>query len=198
MNPRHPGHEHDTKPPGEPITPPPATSEDVNLGVIVRFALGLLAVMGLVSAFIVFFMNELEKREKANDRAHDPGPLAQHEPRRQAEGVRLQEQPFKDVEALRNEERQLLEKAGWVDEGTGIGRIPIDDAMRLVVQRGLPTRSMLAEGEGAAPGLSFAAATPTPSPSPSPRPRPRPVSRPSTPSPETAPAPTAPSDGVGQ
>lgn len=41
---------------------------------------------------------------------------------------------------LRAVEEALLNSYGWVDESAGVVRIPIDRAMELVIQRGLPTR----------------------------------------------------------
>ena len=34
----------------------------------------------------------------------------------------------------------MLDSYGWVDKNAGIVRIPIDEAMKLTLQRGLPTR----------------------------------------------------------
>jgi hypothetical protein len=34
----------------------------------------------------------------------------------------------------------VLDNYGWVDKNAGIVRIPIDEAIRLTLQRGLPTR----------------------------------------------------------
>jgi hypothetical protein len=48
---------------------------------------------------------------------------------------RLQTQPFKDVYQLKQEQREKLSSYGWVDQGTGVVHIPIEDAMRLVAER---------------------------------------------------------------
>jgi len=37
-------------------------------------------------------------------------------------------------------EQRTLTTYGWVDRNAGIVRIPIDEAMRLTTQRGLPAR----------------------------------------------------------
>jgi hypothetical protein len=187
MNPRHPGHEHDTKPPGEPIMTAAGPSGDVNIGVLARFAIGLLVITILVSAFLIFFMKQLDRHEAAGDAR--VGKLAEHEWSREAEGVRLQEQPFKDVEELSKAEKQLLESSGWIDEGRGLARIRIEDAMRIVVQRGLPTRPPASGSANPAPPLSFSASAPSAptAAAATPRPRPRPTPQPiAAPSPETA------------
>jgi hypothetical protein len=41
---------------------------------------------------------------------------------------------------LRTNWDKQLNTYGWVDEQNGIVRIPIEDAKRLLIQRGLPTR----------------------------------------------------------
>jgi hypothetical protein len=41
---------------------------------------------------------------------------------------------------LRDREDELLTSYGWVDRNAGVVRIPIEEAMKIVVQRGLPAR----------------------------------------------------------
>lgn len=55
-------------------------------------------------------------------------------------GPRLQEHPARDMEALSHQENQALTTYGWTDKASGKVRIPVDRAMDIVVQRGLPTR----------------------------------------------------------
>jgi len=50
---------------------------------------------------------------------------------------RLQTTPKADLDRLRASEDQRLNSFGWVDRDKQIVRIPIDDAMRLLSQRGL-------------------------------------------------------------
>jgi len=44
-------------------------------------------------------------------------------------------------EALRQAEEDALKSYGWVDRNNGVVRIPIDQAMKLTIQRGLPVRT---------------------------------------------------------
>jgi hypothetical protein len=53
---------------------------------------------------------------------------------------RLQVQPFKDVFQLKTEQRSVLHGYGWVDKANGVVHIPIEKAMELTLQRGLPAR----------------------------------------------------------
>ena len=50
----------------------------------------------------------------------------------------LQEDPHKDLERLRESERQVLNSYGWVDREKGIARVPIEEAMKRVLEKGLP------------------------------------------------------------
>lgn len=51
---------------------------------------------------------------------------------------RLQVNAPQDLATLRSAEEALLGSYGWTDKATGIARIPIDRAMQLVLERGLP------------------------------------------------------------
>lgn len=51
--------------------------------------------------------------------------------------------PVTDLKAMRRSEKQALESYGWVDQQKGIVRIPIAEARKLVVQRGLPVQAPL-------------------------------------------------------
>ena len=55
---------------------------------------------------------------------------------------RLQTNPRQDLSNLRAREDALLNSYGWVDKNTGVVRIPIERAMQLIVERGLPTRQV--------------------------------------------------------
>jgi hypothetical protein len=51
---------------------------------------------------------------------------------------RLQVKPRADLAALRDAETRQLNSYGWIDRSQGIVHIPVDRAMELLVQRGLP------------------------------------------------------------
>ncbi len=53
---------------------------------------------------------------------------------------RLQVQPVEDLNHVRQGQEELLNTYGWVDRASGKVRIPIDRAMDLVIERGLPAR----------------------------------------------------------
>jgi hypothetical protein len=62
-----------------------------------------------------------------------PSSLARVEP---PAGPRLQVNAPADMARLRAEEEAILSTYDWVDRGAGIVRIPIEQAMRLLVERG--------------------------------------------------------------
>jgi hypothetical protein len=53
---------------------------------------------------------------------------------------RLEENERLELKGVRLAEESTLYSYGWVDEKAGVVRIPIDRAMELIAQRGLPTR----------------------------------------------------------
>ncbi|MEI6669382.1 MAG: hypothetical protein WCP29_14615 [Acidobacteriota bacterium] len=53
---------------------------------------------------------------------------------------RVQSRPADDLQKLRTEEDAALTTYGWVDQKTGTVRVPIDVAMQLVLEEGLPAR----------------------------------------------------------
>lgn len=52
---------------------------------------------------------------------------------------RLEEDERGQIYGFRLQEEQKLHSYGWVDQNAGVARIPIDRAMELIAQRGLPT-----------------------------------------------------------
>jgi hypothetical protein len=51
----------------------------------------------------------------------------------------LQVTPERELAAFRAQEDAILGSYAWVDKDRGVVRIPIDEALRIVAQRGLPT-----------------------------------------------------------
>ena len=52
---------------------------------------------------------------------------------------RLETDERNEIFGFRLQEEQKLHSYGWVDQNAGVVRIPIDRAMELIAQRGLPT-----------------------------------------------------------
>ncbi len=54
---------------------------------------------------------------------------------------KLQVSPPRDLEEFRAREEEQLHTYGWINRTSGIVRIPIERAMELVLQKGLPART---------------------------------------------------------
>jgi hypothetical protein len=122
-------------------TPPGAKYEhtDIDPAVGYQFALWL-AVSMLVSFAIVYGAFVFFEREQvAADSAAQKFPLAVDDLPRPTPA--LQTQPFGDIHMLRQGESEKLDSYGWVDKEGGVARIPIDRAMDVLLQRGLPVRA---------------------------------------------------------
>jgi len=119
-------------------TPETANREhtDIEPAIAWKFAIWLGVAM-LISAGIVYgAFWFFEGREQTVNREAQVFPLAAGQVK-EPPGPQLQTQPFKDIYVLRQNEQEKLTGYGWVDKGTGTARIPSDEAMRLVVERGL-------------------------------------------------------------
>ena len=113
---------------------------DIDPTIAGKFAIWLSIAM-LISAAIVYgSFWFLEGNELEANRGAQVFPMAAGHTR-EPQGPRLQTQPFKDVYMLREAEREKLTTYGWVDQDGGVVRIPIEDALKLMEQRGMVTSS---------------------------------------------------------
>ena len=67
----------------------------------------------------------------------ETGPPMPPEPRLQGMPGHLVD-PQRDWRDMSNEDTAANNKLGWVDEQNGIAQIPVSDAMKLIVEKGLP------------------------------------------------------------
>jgi hypothetical protein len=67
-------------------------------------------------------------------------PMATDSLHRYPPAPRIEEHPEVEVKQLRGQEDVILNTYGWVDKNAGIVRIPIDQAMDRVLEKGLPVR----------------------------------------------------------
>lgn len=68
-------------------------------------------------------------------------PLAATDEQRMPPLPRLQQFPRNELYTFRNEERGRLESYGWESKAAGTVHIPIEEAMKLTVERGLPAQA---------------------------------------------------------
>ena len=133
-----------------------AESSTLNVGPIVWFLLSLMVstaiIFVLMTGLFDVFESRVRKREgKPSPLAHEreriaPEPRVQLAPSRieqveGKEGPDLQDDhPLVEMARIRRQESEKLNSYGWVDEKNGVVRIPIDDAKKLLLSRGLPIR----------------------------------------------------------
>ena|SRR5205809_7167618 len=115
---------------------------DVNLRGILVTAAALLAVTVVIYLVCWWMFDLFWSREAAAKRSQFPLAAAErgkHPRQPQLEGIKNTEgQPaYMRPRQLPAEEQERLNKTGWVDEKQGIVHIPIDQAMRVIVKKGL-------------------------------------------------------------
>jgi hypothetical protein len=110
---------------------------DVNVRAIFGFGAGLLAVAIAIHVLVWLLFLVLSARARTVETPVYPlattGDRVPPEPR-------LQIAPRQDLLDLRAREALILGTYGWIDRNAGIVRIPIDEAVRLTLERGLPVR----------------------------------------------------------
>jgi len=112
---------------------------DVNIRGIFQFAFGLAVVAAVIHVLVWGLFVAFDRRE-ARASAVQQYPLAVGQEALPPE-PRLQVVPRQDLQTLRAGEEAILNGYSWVDRQAGTVRIPIREAMRLTVERGLPTRA---------------------------------------------------------
>jgi hypothetical protein len=112
---------------------------DVNIRGIFAFAGALIVVAVIVHVAMWLLLRFFDVRADRQDRIDYP--LAIEQERRLPPEPRLQTNPREDLQNLRTSENDILTSYGWVDRNAGIVRIPIDEAIKLTLQRGLPARA---------------------------------------------------------
>jgi hypothetical protein len=125
---------------------------DVRAGAIVRFAIGLVIVVVVSSVALLGLFKLLARQQRRHD---PPPPPLLREAGRLPPAPRLQDAPLQDLEQLRAKEEKELTSYGWVDPRAGIVHIPIDDAIKIVAQGGVPKAIAI-------PSPTVSAASPSP------------------------------------
>ena len=133
--------------------------EDMQATGVVYFLLAL-GVATILAMFALRGVYEfLDHREKALQRPVNPLltdvptdtlHVAPGYPQSVFPDPKLEENERGQLSGFRVRQEETLYSYGWVDEKAGRVRIPIQRAMDLLVQRGLPVRSQAASGEDAA------------------------------------------------
>ena len=114
---------------------------DARPGGVFGFAVGLTVVITVVMFAMSALFGVLEARVARDDSEGHPlaGEVTTPSPR-------LQAFPAQELSEYRAVQRELTETYGLIDVQLGVYRIPVDRAMELVVERGLPVRTQPAGG----------------------------------------------------
>lgn len=120
--------------------------EDLGSRPIIGFILSLV-IAGVLIYYIVWgVFHFLDAFDRKNQQVRTPLVQVQTNPREvqdqqveQFPEPRLEQNERTELNGFRLQEEQRLNSYGWVDEKAGVAHIPIDKAMQLIAQRGLPT-----------------------------------------------------------
>ena len=113
-------------------------TSDASVGAVFAFGMGLM-ILGGVILFLVWLLFGYFKGHDAGSGARE-FPLAIEQQNRLPPEPRLQTNPRQDLMDMRAKEDAKLNTYGWVDKSRGVVRIPNAEAMKLTVERGLPSR----------------------------------------------------------
>lgn len=110
---------------------------DFNLRGVVIFAVGLALLCVLSGVAVLAVFRYLDNRLVQAETPVSPVmlPAGQLPPEPQL----LTDEPA-SLAAFRKEQDERIATYGWVDKQTGVVRIPIERAKKLILERGLPTR----------------------------------------------------------
>lgn len=113
-------------------------TRDATVRYIVYF--GIAMAVSVVAAFLVSWglLRFLEHHQSLGSPA---SPLAKGRVLPPPGLPRLQAHPNQDLQKYLAREKEILDSYGWVDKKDGIVRIPIQRAMNILLQNGLPIRN---------------------------------------------------------
>ncbi len=135
-------------------TPPGSTYEhtDARVSIIVRFLFWVAVTTIAVHFGLAWMYEALIQQATVREGQLIRYPLAQGQEPRLPPMPRLQADPTVDISVFRRQEERLLHSYGWQDREAGTVRIPIEEAMRLSVERGLVS-GVESGSEPAPPGM---------------------------------------------
>lgn len=126
----------------------PTLDGELNIRILVGSTVGLLVILAIAVVAMWLLGFGIKDRLVAADPPPPALPEARIEHRPPAPN--LQVDPRQQLLDLRADEERILTTYGWVDQASGLTRVPIDQAMDLLVEQGLPTRVPVPETTEAA------------------------------------------------
>ncbi|HEX7486071.1 MAG TPA: hypothetical protein VF332_07960 [Vicinamibacterales bacterium] len=129
-------HETETSPPDVDVG---HETRDISTRVVL--ILGMSLVVGAVIVYVaigLLYSHFWSLADRAYPREY---PMAHVGTPAQPPAPRLQVQPREELEQMRAQEDAILGSYGWVDANGGVVRIPIEQAMAMTLEQGLPART---------------------------------------------------------
>jgi hypothetical protein len=112
---------------------------DINVFQVSAFGIGLL-LSCVVTVFIIWALFDFFYAREDAKNAKNPAALMIKDQNKLPPEPRLQAEPKVELKDLRADEEAILNSYGWVNPEKGIVRIPIDQAIDIVAQKGLPSK----------------------------------------------------------
>jgi hypothetical protein len=133
---------------GEPVS----HNDEVDIQAILMFGAGLLALgisVYLLMWGLFYFLQGRESALQPPPASRAGGVRDQFPPEPRLQGLPGHSiHPMEELKQAKEQEDQLLSTYGWVDQKAGIVRIPIEEAMKRLLEKGLPVRPEQKEPEG--------------------------------------------------
>jgi hypothetical protein len=107
---------------------------DADIPSVWKFIIGLFALIGVSLLLMLGLFRFLYQSE----REASPTPTPMEAQRVLPPAPRLQITTSTDIDELRRREDEILRTYGWVDKNAGVVRVPVDRAIDLLTERGLP------------------------------------------------------------
>ena len=114
---------------------------------LVYFALTIAAILAATCLSLIWLFKHYEKTENPGSFVAEPFSATRPLP----PPPRIQPNPAVDMQSYWQSQQNLLNTYGWIDRQSGIVRLPVDRAMELLLQRGLPTRAANTQQNGTPP-----------------------------------------------
>lgn len=111
------------------------TDAEIRPIIIFIVSLGIFIVVAMFA--MSWMLSFMESRNQAAQR--EISPLADQE--QIPPEPRLQANPALDMEAMQRREEELLNSYQWIDQNAGTFRIPVERAMEIIAENGLPSRT---------------------------------------------------------
>jgi hypothetical protein len=118
---------------------------DLSARGISLFGLGL-ALLVIVALLVCYGLLVLLRDSQAR-RAEPPSALSPS--RERPVGPQLEVQPGQAMKEVRRQEEKHLKSYGWIDREKGVAHIPIERAMEILANKGLPARKQKPSGAAA-------------------------------------------------